>query len=85
MLSRKFMQAYVSFIAMSLTVATVGPAYYFLTKYLPAFVSEDYSQTVAVALGVVATVVAYQMMAVIEENKTEVVEDAEKMADWFRA
>lgn len=75
MLGKKFMQAYVSFIVMIMTGAIVGPAYYFLTKYLATFVNEDYRQTVAVVLGVVATAIAYQMMAVIE--------DAKKMANNF--
>ena len=83
MFSKRFMESYVSFLNMSMTIAGVGLVYYFLTKYLAPLVAEDYRQTAAMALGVVAVGIAYQMMEVIEEDKDQIIEDAEKMANRF--
>lgn len=83
MLSRKFIDHYISFITVLLTVFIIGPIYYFVTKYLANFVSEKYQQTVAVTLGVIAVAIAFQMMTTIEGNKDEVIEDTEKMIERF--
>ena len=83
MFSKNFMKSYISFISMSLTVAIVGSAYLLLTNYLATFVSEDYRQALAVVLGVFAVSLGYKMMSIIEANKDQVIEDAEKMADRY--
>lgn len=77
MLSKEFMRGYISFISSALTVAIVGPTYYFLTKLIASFVQEDYRQTFAVALGVLAVAASHQMMAVIEKDKELIIDDIE--------
>ena len=81
MLSKQFMNNYISFLAMVMTVALVGIAYYFLTPYLTTFFGRDYQPMVSIALGVLAVALAYKMMAIIEDDKDRVIEDTEQLAN----
>ena len=78
MFSRKFMQYYIGFLAMMMTLLIIGPIYYFGTKYLASFVGESYQQAMAIIFGIIALAAAYKMMDVIEQNKETIIAKIEK-------
>ena len=72
------MEYYVGFLAMMMTLVIIGPIYYFGTKYLASFVSENYQQAMAIIFGIIALAAAYKMMDVIEQNKGTIIAKIEK-------
>jgi general stress protein CsbA len=78
MFSRKFMEYYVGFLAMMMTLLIIGPIYYFGTKYMASFVGENYQQAMAIILGIFSLAAGYKMMAVIEQNKKAIIAKIEE-------
>jgi len=78
MFSRKFMQYYVGFLAMVMTLLIIGPIYYFGTKCLAGFLNENNQQVMAIILGIVALAAGYKMMNIVEKNKEEIIAKIEK-------
>lgn len=83
MFNKQFMQWYVSFVTMILTLLIIGPAYYYLAKYSASFVGEAYGQIIALILGVFAVALAYGMMEMIESDKSQLIEEIEERVDRF--
>ena len=83
MLSKNFMIYYISFLTMAITVLIIGPIYFYGTIFLACYVNEDYQQAMAITLGVIAVATSYQMMAVIEREKIQLIEEIEERVDRF--
>lgn len=78
MLSKKFMNKYISFLAMAMTILIIGSTYFYGTLFLARFVSEDYQQAIAITFGIFALFAGYKMMDVIEQNKEAIIAEIEE-------